>query len=201
MVTVGSEQRDIPASNFQHNLQQIVDVVAELLSKLESLNLEREESPRHSSTSDDPSGIIDITAEGSEQRNGDTFASDIEHALKQIADVAADLLSRCFELLDFEASNKESERVSAPNSVSEDSPVLRSLATEVGKVPEQETIGNVPATCTDSTEDAKCYEALQHIADIAADLLYRCFVLLDFLALQKKQNGISHKIGDNSHPR
>ena len=79
-------------------------------------------------------------------------------------------------------------------SCSEDSPVLRGLATEVVKVSEQGSIENVPATCTDSTEDAKCYEALQHIADTAAVILYRCFVLFDFLALQKKQNGISHEI-------
>ena len=194
VVTVGSEQRDIPASDFQHNLQQIVDVAADLLSncfELESLNLEGKENQRHSTTSDDPSGS-DMTAEGSELRNEDMF--DTEHTVKQTADVAADLLSRCFELLDFEASNKESKRNSVPISVSEDSPVLSSLATEVVKVSEQGSIGNVTASCTDSTEDAKCYEALQHIADIAADVLHRCFVLLDFLALQKKQNGVPHEI-------
>ena len=197
VVTVGSEQTDIPTSNFQHSLQQIVDVAADLLSKcfeLESLNLEREESQRHSTTSDDPSAISDMTAEGSQLRNEDTF--DNEHALKQIADVAADLLSRCYELLDFEASNKDSVKNSVPSGVSEDSPVLRGLATEVVKVREQKSIGNVPAIRTDSNEDAKCYEALQHIADIAADLLYRCFALLDILALQKKHNGVPHEIED-----
>ena len=129
-------------------------------------------------------------------QNRDILGSDIEHALKQIADVAADLLSRCFELIDFEASNKESKRNSVPNEVSEDSPVLRGLATEVVKFSEQGSIGNVPASCTNSTDDAKCYEASQHLADIAADLLYKCFVLLDFLTLQKKQNGASNEIGD-----
>ena len=228
VVTVGSEQEDIPESDFQHNHQQIVDVAADLLSKcfeLEALNLEREEdqrsnegiddevdatayllnryfeaglfscqasnqalsnsereeSQRHSATGDDPSGINDMTAEGLELRNEETF--DTEHTLKQIADVAADLLSRCFELLDFDAPNKESKR----NSVRED---LRGLVSEQGG------IRNEPASCTDSNEDAKCYEALQYIADIAADVLYRCFVLLDFLALQKKQNGVPHEIGD-----
>ena len=112
----------------------------------------------------------------------------------EIADVAADLLSRCFELLDFEASNKEDKRNSVPNSV-RDSPVLRGLATEDVKVSEQGSIGNIPAS--DSTaKDAKCHEALQHIADIAADLLYRCFVLLDFLSRQKKQTNPPHEIGD-----
>ena len=136
-----------------------------------------------------------MTAQGPEQRNADIFPSDIEHALKEIADVAADLLSRCFELLDFEASNKEDERNSVPNSV-RDSPVLRGLATEDVKVSEQGSIGNIPASGTDFTEDAKCHEALQHIADIAADLLYRCFILLDFLSRQKKQTNPPHEIGD-----
>ena len=197
VVTVSSEQRDIPGSDFPCNLQQIVDVAADLLSRcfeLESFNLEREESPRHSATSDDLSGINDMIAEGSELRNAGTF--DTECFLKKIADVASDLLSRCFELLDLEASNKESKRVSVPNSVSEDSPVLRGLATEVVKGSERGSIGNAPVTCTDSTEDAKCCEALQHIADIAADLLYRCFVLLDFLPLVKKQNDVPYEIGD-----
>ena len=162
----------------------------------QALNLEREESQRCSDTSDDPSGLSDMTAEGSEQRNADIFASDIECALKQIADVAADLLSRCFELLDFDTSNKESER----NSVSED---LRGLATEMVKVSEQRGIRNEPASCTDSNEDAKCYEALQHIADISADLLYRCLALLDFLALcRRNRTMFPMKLGtDDSPPR
>ena len=197
VATVGSEQRNMPASSLQHNLQQIVDVATNILSKcseLEALNLKREESQRHSATSNDPSCLSDMTAEGSEQRIAGILASNIEHTLKEIADVAADLLSRCFELLDFEASNKEDERNSVPNSV-RDSPVLRGLATEDVKVSEQGSIGNIPAS--DSTaKDAKCHEALQHIADIAADLLYRCFVLLDFLTLQKKQTNPPHEIGD-----
>ena len=138
-----------------------------------------------------------MNAEGSEQRKADIFASDIEHTSKEIADVAADLLSRCFELLDFEALNKESERNSVPtgaSEVSEDFPVLRGLASETVEDSEQGSIENVPAS--DSTgKGAKCREALQHIADIAADLLYRCFVLLDFLTLQKKQTNPPHEIG------
>ena len=192
VATVGSEQREMPVSSLQHNLQQIVDVATDVLSKcseLEALNLKREESQRSNATSDDPSCLSDMTAEGSEQRIADIFASDIERTLKEIADVAADLLSKCFELLDFEASNKESGSNSVPNSV-RDSPVLRGLSTEDVKVSEQGSIG------TDFTEDAKCHEALQHIADIAADLLYRCFVLLDFLSRQKKQTNLLHEIGD-----
>ena len=182
----------IPTSGIQH----IIDIAADLLSRcfeLEAMNLEREES-QSNATSD---GLSDTTAEGPEQRKADIFASDIEHTLKQIADVAADLLSRCSELLDFEALNKENERSSLPSGAteaSEDSSVLRGLASETVKVSEQGS--NLPAS--DSTgKDAKCHEALQHIADIAADLFYRCFVLLDFLSLQKKQNSAPHKIGDS----
>jgi len=197
VATVGSEQRDMPVSSLRHNLQQIVDVATDILSKcseLEELNLKREESQRHSATSNDPSCLSDMTAEGSEQRIAGILASDIEDTLKETADVAADLLSRCFELLDFETSSKESGRNSVPNSVC-DFPVLRGLATEVVKVSEQGSIGNIPAS--DATaKDAKCHEALQHIADIAADLLYRCFVFLDFLTLQKKQTNPPHEIGD-----
>ena len=188
-VSIGSELEHIPTSG----IQQIVDDAADLLSRcfeLEALNLEREESQRSNATSD---GLSYMNAEGSEQRKADIFASDIERTLKEIADVAADFLSRCFELLDFEASNKESGKNSVPNSVC-DSPVLRGLATKDVKVSEQGSTGNIPAS--DSTaKDAKCHEALQHIADIAADLLYRCFVLLDFLTLQKKQTN-PHEIGD-----
>ena len=54
------------------------------------------------------------------------------------------------------------------------------------------TFSNVLST----GKSAKCREALQHIADIAADLLYRCFVFLDFLTLKKKQNSVLHEIGD-----
>ena len=57
---------------------------------------------------------------------------------------------------------------------------------------EVDTFSNVLST----GKGAKCREALQHIVDIAADLLYRCFVFLDFLTLQKKQNSVLHEIGD-----
>ena len=57
---------------------------------------------------------------------------------------------------------------------------------------EVDTFSNILST----GKGAKCREALQHIADIAADLLYICFVFLDFLTLQKKQNSVLHEIGD-----
>ena len=182
-VSVVSEQGHIPTNS----IQQILNVTADLLSRcfeLEAMNLEREENQRCNVASD---GQNDMTVEGPEHRNAHIFAGDIEHALKEITDVAADLLSRCSELLDLEALNKESKRNSVSNSVSDDSPVLRALVTKVVKVSEQGSIGNVPTSDTDFTEDAKCHEALQHIADLAADLLYRCFVLLD---------NVPHEIGD-----
>ena len=196
-VSIDSELEHIPTSG----IQQIVDIAADLLSRcfeLEALNLKWEESQRSNATSDGQSGM---TAEGAEHRNAyiPVFANDMERTVNEIADVAADLLSRCFELLDFEVPNNESGRNSGPSGVSEvseDFPVLRALASETVKVSEQGSIENVPASCTNLTEDPKCHEALQHIADIAADLLYRCFVLLDFLALQKKQINLPHEIGD-----
>ena len=195
-VSIDSELEHIPTSG----IQRVVDIAADLLSRcfeLEAINLEREESQRSNATSD---GLSDMTAEGSEQRKADIFASDIEHTVKEIADVAADLLSRCFELLDFEASNKDSGRnsgLSGVSEVSEDSSVLRGLASETVQVSEQGSIENVPASYTDLTEDAKCHESLQHIADIAADLLYRCFVLLDFLTRSaEEQTNPPHEIED-----
>ena len=228
-VIVGSEQRDIPASDFPHSLQQIVDVAADLLSKcfeLESLNLEREEDVRSSEgiedrvnaatnllhryfetrlvsceasnhetrRSSDPYEVSEnppiknTTAMGTEPRGtGDVPARGTENvwynkALQQIADVAADLLHKCFELLDTVSPNqtlRENQGSSVPHG-------------------EQGGNGNIPAR---ESKLAKCYEALQYIADIAADVLYRCFVLLDLQTLhqEKEENEESSpllKIGD-----
>ena len=216
VVTLGSEQRDMAASSIQHNLQQIVDVAADLLSRcfeLEALNPEREEGHRSSESegfedtvdaaahllnryfeaelfsceasnhetqrssslhgaSEDPTvqrALKDTTAMGTEgfKERGirDVPASSIEDvwynkALQQIADVAADLLQECFELLDSVTPN-QTQRQNQRNSVSH------------GGVGEN---GDIPAR---DTKVAKCCEALQHIVDIGADILYRCFVLLD----------------------
>ena len=210
-ITTGSEQRDIPASSIQQNLQQIVDVAADLLSKcfeLEALNLEREEGHRSSEgfedrvdaaahllnqyfeaelfsceasnhetqrssgpygVSEDPPvqrGLKHTTTESFKPRGiRDVPASSIDSvcynkALQQIADVAADLLQECFELLDSVTPN-QTQKENQGNSVCHE---------------EEGGNGNIPAR---DTKDAKCCEALQHIADIGADVLYRCFVLLD----------------------
>jgi len=211
-VTIGSEQRDRPASGIQYNLQQIVDVAADLLSrcfKFEALNLEREEgqkssesigdrvdaaacllnqyfesgsfsceasnnetqrsSSQHGASEDPPvqRGLKDTTAMGTEgfkpRGTGDVPASSIEDvwynkALEEIANVAADLLHECFELID---RTNQTQRENRGNSVPRG---------------EQGGNGNIPER---DTKVAKCCEALQHIADIGADVLYRCFVLLE----------------------
>ena len=211
-VTISSERRDISASSIQHNLQQIVGVAADLLSrcfKLEALNLEREEGQRSSEgigdrvnaaayplnryfeaglirceasnnetqksssphgASEDPPfqrGLKNTTAMGTEgfKPRGirDVTASGVDNvwytkALQEIADVAADLLQECFELLDSVTPNQTHRE----NQVSHG---------------EEGGNGDIPVM---DTKVAKCYEALQHIADIGADIIYRCFVLLDF---------------------
>ena len=232
-VIVDSEQRDIPASDFQHSSQQIVDVGADLLSRcfeLEALNLEREEDVRSSEgienrvdaaanllnryfedglvsceasnhetqrssdpheVSEDPPfqrGLEHTTAEGFKPRGiRDVPTSGTENvwynkALQQIADVAADLLHKCFELLDTVSPN-QTQRETQGNSVPHG---------------EQGGNGNIAAR---ETKVAKCYEALQHIADIAADVLYRCFVLLDLQILHQEKEELQRssvplKIGD-----
>ena len=228
-VIVGSEQRDIPASDFPYSSQQIVDVAADLLSKcfeLESLNLEREGGQRSSEGIEDKvdatayllnryfeAGLFsceasnhetqrstgphevsenplikDTTAMGTEPRGtGDVPARGTGNiwcnkALQQIADVAADLLHKCFELLNTVTPNqtqRRNQRSSVPHG-------------------EQGGNGNIPAR---DTKLAKCYEALQHIADIAADVLHRCFVLLDLQSShqEKEENQESSpplEIGD-----
>ena len=209
VVTVGPEQRDISANDFQHSTQQIVDVAADLLSRCFELNLEKAEGQKSSEgikdrvdaaacllnqyfesglfsceasnhgthrssslhgASEDPTvqrALKDTTAMGTEgfkeRRIRDVPASSIEDvcynkALQQIADVAADLLHKCFELID---TTNQKQRENQGNSVPHG---------------EQGGNGNIPVR---DTKIAKCHEALQHIADIGADVLYKCFVLLD----------------------
>ena len=231
VVTVGPEQRDISANDFQHSTQQIVDVAADLLSRCFELNLEKAEGQKSSEgikdrvdaaacllnqyfesglfsceasnhgthrssslhgASEDPTvqrALKDTTAMGTEgfkeRRIRDVPASSIEDvcynkALQQIADVAADLLHKCFELID---TTNQKQRENQGNSVPHG---------------EQGGNGNIPVR---DTKIAKCHEALQHIADISADVLYKCFVLLDLQSLhqEKEENQRSSaplKIGD-----
>ena len=78
---------------------------------------------------------------GSEQKDDD-------EALQQTADITENLVSRCFELLDFQNSPR------------------------AGIVLVQEGIEDMPAS---GIEYAKFYEALQVVVDIAAKLVSRCF--------------------------
>ena len=151
--------------------KQIVDAVTYLLSKcfeLEDLNLEREDN--QTATHGDSSHQKDLK---------DRYQKILQH----IADTVADLLYRCFELLDSEALKK----INSPScGLSEDPSIKKRLITaEVSKDSEQEGIRDVAAS---DIKSAKYREALQHIADIAADLLYRSFELLDFqVSLQDKE--------------
>ena len=215
----GPEQRDISANDFPHSSQQIVDVAADLLSRcfeLEALNLEREEGQKNSEgigdrvdaaacllnqyfesgsfsceasnhetqrssslhgASEDPPvqrALKDTTTMGTEPRStGDVPASGVNDvcynkALQQIADVAADLIHKCFELIDrTNQTQRENQGDSLPRG-------------------EQGGNGNIPER---DTKVAKC-EALQHIADIGADVLYKCFALLELQSShqEKKEN-------------
>ena len=130
VVTVSSVQRDIPASDFQHNSQQIVDVAADLLSRcfeLEALNLEREEDQRSSEGIEDrvdaaanlldryfEAGLFSCEASNHEtQRSSGPHKVSFQHNLQQIVDVAADLISKCFELESLNLEREESQRHSA----------------------------------------------------------------------------------------
>ena len=174
--TKGSEQtgvKHIPASGIEHVLQQIVDVAADLLSKcfqlleFQTLHQENEENQsNHVShgVGEDPSvqkGVRGIIAK---------VTSGIQHTLQQIADVAADLLSKCLELIDLEAANQEKEEKQRSSAAHEDPLVTRSPTGDVRDaiLSEQRCVENVPT------------KSLQQIADTAADLLSRCFELLDF---------------------
>ena len=151
--------------------KQIVDAVTYLLSKcfeLEDLNLERED---------------DQTATHGDSFHQKDLKDRYQKILQHIADTVADLLYRCFELLDSEARK---EINSASCGLSEDPSIKKRLITaEVSKDSEQEGIRDVAAS---DIKGAKYREALQHIADKAADLLYRSFELLDFqVSLQDKE--------------
>ena len=174
--TKGSEQtgvKHIPASGIEHVLQQIVDVATDLLSKcfelleFQTLHQENEENQSnhvpHGVGEDPPvqKGVRGITAK---------VTSGIQHTLQQIADVAADLLSKCLELLDLEATSQEKEEKQRSSAAHEDPLAPRSPTGDVrdATLSEQECVENVPT------------KSLQQIADTAADLLSRCFELLDF---------------------
>ena len=135
-VNVGSEQRDILASDFQHRSQQIVDVAAGLLSRcfeLESLNLEREENVRSS--------------EGTEDR----------------VNAAANLLNRYFEAGLFSCED-ETQGSSAPHEVSEDPPVERGLKDTTAMGTEPRGTGDLPASGTGNVWYNKALQQITDVA-------------------------------------
>ena len=150
----------------------------------EASNHETQRTSGPYGASEDPPvqrALKDTTAMGTEgfKERGirDVPASSIEDvcynkALQQIADVAADLLHECFELID---RTNQTQREKQGNSVPHG---------------EQGGNGNTPAR---DTKIAKCHEALQHIADIGADVLYKCFVLLELQSShqEKEENQLN----------
>ena len=179
VVTLGSEQRDMTASSLQRNLQQIVDVAGDLLSRcfeLEALNLEREEDVRRS--------------------EGDRVEDRV--------DAAACLLNQYFEaeLFSCEASNHETQRssTSGPHEVSEDPQVQSGLKHTAAMGTEgfkPRGTGDVPASGVD---DVWYNKVLQQIADVAADLLHECFELLDrTYETQRENQGNSGEQGGNGN--
>ena len=163
----GIEDRVDAATNLLHRYFET------RLVSCEASNHETRRSSDPYEVSENPP-IKNTIAMGTEPRGtGDVLARATGNiwynkALQQIADVAADLLHKCFELLDSVSPNqtlRENQGNSVPHG-------------------EQGGNGNIPAR---ECKLAKCYEALQHIADIAADVLYRCFVLLDLQSLHQEK--------------
>ena len=207
-VSKGAEQRkdtDVSCIEDQKHyeaIQKIVDMAVGLPSRcyelLEALDDKSSASHGGNNVSPVQRGQRDIMAEvigGPEQR--DISADDFRHSSQQIVDVAADLLSRCFEL---KALNLEREEGQKSSEGIEDRTNQTQRENQGNSVPHGEEGGNGNITARD-TKVAKRHEALQHIADIGADVLYKCFVLLDLQSShqEKEENQRSSapfKIGD-----
>ena len=94
--------------------------------------------------------------------NNGSGHKDNDEALQQTADITQNLVSRCFELLDFKNSPR------------------------AGIVSVQEDFEDMSAS---GIEYAKFYEALQVVVDIAAKLVSRCFDFeLCFANQERKEN-------------
>ena len=171
--TEESEQRSIEDTlesvtedimGYNEALQQIADIATDLLSKhSEFVSKEKYQrnSALHSSKKDCPGQgnsihpAADFTT-GSEQKGV------VDEALQQIADITENLVSGCFELLEFQ-----------------DSP-----SAGIAKFAVQEGIEDGPAS---ELKYAKCYEALQVVVDIAEKQVSRCFEFELSLANQERE--------------
>ena len=168
--TEGSEQRSIEDTlesvtedvvGYNEALQQIADIATDLLSKhSEFVSKEKYQrnSALHSSKEDFPTQgnsihpAADLTT-GSEQKGV------VDEALQQIADITENLVSGCFELLEFQDSPR-------------------------AKVSVHEGIEDAPAS---ELKYAKCYEALKVVVDIAEKQVSRCFEFELSLANQERE--------------
>ena len=157
-MTKGSEQKDI----VDEALQQTADITENLVSRCFEL-LEFQNSPR--------AGTAKVLVqEGFE----DMPASGIEYAmfyeaLQVVVDIAAKLVSRCFEF-ELCLANQEREKNPALHRVCEDTfghHGVRERQTEVTNSTKQESVRYESAS-------GKSKEILRQIADIATDLLCRC---------------------------
>ena len=151
------EQKDI----LDEALQQIADITENLVSRCLEL-LEFQNSPRAGSSKVSvQEGIEDMLASGIE-------CAKFYEALQMVVDIAAKLVSRCF---DFELRFANQERVKkiALHRVHEDSFAhhgLREIQTDVANSTKQESVSYESAS-------AKSKATLRQIADIAIDLLCR----------------------------
>ena len=171
--TEESEQRSIEDTlesvtedvmGYNEALQQIADIATDLLSK-HSEFVSKEKNQRSSalhSTKEDCRGqessihtAADVTT-GSEQKDI------VDEALQQITDITENLVSGCFELLEFQDSSRAG----------------------IAKVAIQEGIEDGPAS---ELKYAKCYEALQVVVDMAEKQVSRCFEFELSLANQERE--------------
>ena len=130
-------------------LQQIADIAADLPSRyleLSSMEKNQMKGALHRNSEDFPTQGISATdlTKGAEQKDI------INEALQQIADITEDLVSGCFELLDFQNSPRAG----------------------IAEVSVQEGTEDMPSR---EIEYTKFNEALQVVVDIAAKLVSRCF--------------------------
>ena len=170
--TEGSEQRSIEDTlesvtedvvGYNEALQQIADIATDLLSKhSEFVSKEKYQrnSAFHSSKEDFPTQensihpAADLTT-GAEQKGV------VDEALQQIAGVTENLVSGCFELLEFQDSPR-------------------------AKVSVHKGIEDEPAS---ELKYVKCYEPLQVVVDIAEKQVSRCFEFeLSFANQERERN-------------
>ena len=130
-------------------------------------------SALHRNSEDFPTQGISATdlTKGAEQKDI------INEALQQIADITEDLVSRCFELLDFQNSPRAG----------------------ITDVSVQEGTEDIPSR---GMEYTKCYETLQVVVDIAAKMVSRCFDFeLSVANQEREKNAALHRVCEDTFAR